>query len=306
MPDPVGTVGTLPGNDFKRIRPSAALRQKGFSEGSCVQCPRKCLASRPGDRGLCGAGRLRIASRNLHFGEEPPISGTKGSGTVFFSGCSLKCIFCQNYPISVLNNGEDISIDDLAGIMLELQDRGAHNINLVTPTHYSVEIAQALVTAKRKGLGIPVVFNTSGYDRVEILRTLEGLIDVYLPDAKYSSREISLKYCECGDYHEVNRKALLEMKRQSGDLIIKKGVAIKGILIRHLVIPGEIPNSENVLEWIYGNMGNVHLSLMSQYLPCHKAPGHDVINRRLNSGEYNRVMEFASRLGFTRGYSQPL
>jgi len=289
------------------ISAAPVSRQNRSSERDvCTLCPRECGSSRPAHRGLCGAGNLRVASYNLHFGEEPPVSGANGSGTIFFSGCSLKCIFCQNYPLSHFNNGTDMTVDELAAVILGLQKKGAHNINFVTPTQFAADIKTAIKKAREKGLKIPVVYNSSGYERVEILKELEGIIDVYMPDAKYATPEISGKYCEVPDYPEINRAALLEMKRQTGDLKMKNGLAQRGILVRHLVLPGEIENSKRVLKWLFENLGNVYLSLMSQYHPCYKAVGHPVIGRRLKEEEYEEVLDFAGGLGFTNGYRQEI
>ncbi|MCD6412900.1 MAG: radical SAM protein [Elusimicrobia bacterium] len=273
---------------------------------ACGLCPRECRARRPGERGLCGAGQIRIASYNLHFGEEPPISGINGSGTIFFSGCSLKCVFCQNYPISHLNHGFDISVEKLAEIMLELQADGAHNINFVTPTHFTDSIIEAVLQARKNGFKVPVVWNTSGYEKVEVLKRLCGIVDIYMPDAKFATAQISEKYTEVSDYAEINRRALLEMKSQVGDLETERGIAIKGILVRHLVLPGELENSKKVIKWIFENLGNVYLSLMSQYHPAHKAVGHPVIGRTLSAGEYDEILEFADKLGFTNGFRQEI
>ena len=273
-------------------------------KGGCTLCPRNCAASRPVHNGLCGAGNLRIASYNLHFGEEPPISGVNGSGTIFFSGCPLKCIFCQNYPISHFNNGWDITVTELSRIMLELQNRGAHNINLVTPTQFAIEIKEAIIKARKKGLKIPIVYNSSGYERIETLKKLKGIVDIYMPDAKYITSEISGEYCNVSDYPEISKKALLEMKRQVGDLRLQNDIAEGGILVRHLVLPGEIENSKQILKWLFKNLGNVYLSLMSQYHPCHEAVGHPVIGQRLKKEEYEDILNFADDLGFTNGYRQ--
>ncbi|MCD6423425.1 MAG: radical SAM protein [Elusimicrobia bacterium] len=269
----------------------------------CNVCPVECFAKRPHTQGFCGAKNLRIASANLHFGEEPVISGTKGSGTIFLSGCSLKCIFCQNYPISHFNNGRDIKVEELVSVMLELENLGAHNINFVTPTHFTLEIIEAVKIARKKGLEIPIVWNSSGYEKVETLKLLEEIVDIYMPDAKFGLKEVAKKYCAFENYPEVNKKALLEMKRQKGDLKMENGVAVRGLLIRHLVLPGEIENSKIVLNWIYENLGPVYLSLMSQYHPCHKAVGHPVIGRLIKENEYNEVLELADKLGF-EGYRQ--
>ncbi|PIU18949.1 MAG: radical SAM protein [Elusimicrobia bacterium CG08_land_8_20_14_0_20_44_26] len=270
----------------------------------CRQCPRECLALRPNEKGLCSSGGLRIASHNLHYGEEPPISGRAGSGTIFFSGCSLKCIFCQNYPISHMGNGRDITPAELILIMLELQERGAHNINLVSPSHFASDIREALLGAKKKGLKIPVVYNTSGYDSVKTLKTFEGLVDIYLPDMKFANAEISRKYCEVSNYDKISKAALLEMKRQAGDVVLEEGIALRGLIVRHLVLPGEILNSKLILKWILENLGNVYISIMSQYHPCYKAVGHPIIGRRLLKKEYDEVLDYAVKLGFTKGFLQ--
>jgi len=191
--------------------------------------------------------------------------------------------------------------------MLELEEKGAHNINLVTPTHYAPEIKSALIKAGERGMKIPVVYNSSGYERVETLKSLEGIIDIYMPDAKFASRECSEKYSDVSDYAEVNKKALIEMKRQAGDLKIKNDIAVSGMLIRHMVLPGEEENSKKALEWIMEELGDVHLSIMSQYHPCHEAAlRHPVIGRRLNAEEYGEIVQYADELGFTKVFTQEL
>lgn len=197
-----------------------------------------------------------------------------------------------------------MTVDELVTVILELQRKGAHNINFVTPTQFAEDIKSVIKKARENGLKIPVVYNSSGYERIEILKELEGIVDIYMPDAKYATPEISGRYCEVSDYPEINKASLLEMKRQAGDLEMKNGIAEKGILVRHLVLPGEIENSKQVLKWLFENLGNVYLSLMSQYHPCHKAVGHPVIGRRLREKEYEEVLNFADRLGFTNGYRQ--
>ena len=282
--------------------PSGTLTRRAL----CRQCPRECLADRKTGRGLCGASSLRIASHNLHYGEEPPISGAGGSGAIFFSGCPLKCIFCQNYPISHLNNGRDITVPELSRIMLDLQSRGASNVNLVTPGHFAAEIGEALVAAKKEGLKIPVVYNTSGYDSVATLKSFDGLVDIYMPDMKFATEEISRKYCEVSGYPAAAEKALVEMMRQTGNLRLENGLAVRGLLVRHLVMPGEVENSKLVLKWIYENLGNVYISIMSQYHPAYKAVGHPVTGRRLEKSEYDDVLNYADELGLDRGYRQEM
>ena len=241
---------------------------------NCVMCPRKCGVNRnAGQKGLCKtADKVFIASSNIHTGEEPPISAKNGSGAIFFSNCTLQCVFCQNYPISQLGNGREISVDDLVEIMLNLQNRGAHNINFVTPTHYSAQIAKSVYLARKKCFKIPVLYNCSGYENVETLKLLEGIVDIYLPDIKYSDNETAFKYSGVKNYVEANQSALKEMRRQVGDVVVDcDGVAKKGIIIRHLVLPGNIENTKKVLDFITKELSrNTFISLMAQYHSAHK------------------------------------
>jgi len=220
---------------------------------NCDLCPRNCKVNRQeGMRGICGqTSQIRISSANLHFGEEPPISGEKGSGTIFLTGCSLKCVYCQNYPISQMNNGTDITPLTLVDRMLELQRRGAHNINFVTPTHFGAQIAKAIFNARKRGLRIPIVYNTSGYEKVEILRELEGLIEIYMPDMRYGDSEAAECYSNAPDYPEVNRAAIAEMYRQVGELSMdSEGIARHGLLIRHMILPNKLSQSEEIFKFI--------------------------------------------------------
>ncbi len=277
----------------------------------CKMCPRNCKIDRRIRTGNCGEPlNPRVASINLHFGEEPPVSGSKGSGTVFFSGCNLHCIFCQNFPISQLHQAnQDLSIEQLSQKLLDLQARGAHNINFVSPSHYIYQIVQSLKKAVERGLTIPVLFNTGGYDHADILRDLEGIVDLWLPDAKYAFEDLALRYSGARDYVEVNRKALLEIYRQTSEQLVvdSTGMAKKGIIIRHLVLPGQTENSIRVLDWIKKEMGNqIHLSLMSQYFPTYKAleKSPDSLGRKLHFDEYNTVVHHAEDLGFENGWFQ--
>jgi len=279
--------------------------------GPCRLCPRECGADRlealVKKTGFCGAGdRVKIASYNLHFGEEPPISGKRGSGTVFFSGCTLRCIFCQNYPISHLYNGQFYSLEQLANIFLHLQERGAHNINFVSPTPYLYHIVTALRLARDKGLEIPVVYNSSGYERTDIIKKLHNLIDIYLPDLKYDNDRLSLKFSGVKNYVDNAFSAVNEMYVQVGDFHQdKNGIGKSGIIIRHLVLPGFIENSKKVLKRIAGSpFKDVHLSLMSQYFPAHKAVEHPRLNRKLRADEYSEVEACALYLGFSKGWFQ--
>ncbi|MDR1695925.1 MAG: radical SAM protein [Endomicrobium sp.] len=276
----------------------------------CEICPRKCGVNRfKGQKGLCRtADKIFIASRNVHTGEEPPISGTKGSGTIFFSNCTLNCVFCQNYPISRLGNGKEVSADGLVDIILKLQDKGVHNINFVTPTHYSAQIAEAVYKARLKGLEIPVLSNNSGYENVETLRLLEGLIDIYLPDIKYSDNGIAFKYSGVKDYVEANREALKEMRRQTGDLKVNDdAIAVKGIIIRHLVLPGNIENTKNALKFIAEDLSKeTFVSLMAQYHTAHKSESFPELSRSLTFDEYNQALCYLEEFGLENGWQQEL
>lgn len=274
----------------------------------CHLCPRKCLVNRLQDeKGFCGAGRrVVISSYNLHFGEEPPISGYRGSGTIFFTHCNLRCCFCQNYPISQLGNGQEVDISELATMMTKLQKLGAHNINFVTPTHFVPPIVEALEVAVGEGLKIPLVYNSGGYDSVETLQLLDGIVDIYMPDAKYSSPETARRYSKADDYFEVNKKALLEMYRQVGDLKMdKEGIANRGLLIRHLVMPEDVVGSRKVLEFIAKNISqNTYMSIMAQYHPAHLAFEFPELSRRISKREYDAVLKMADELGLERGWRQ--
>lgn len=274
----------------------------------CHLCPRKCLVNRLQDeKGFCGAGRrVVVSSYNLHFGEEPPISGYRGSGTIFFTHCNLRCCFCQNYPISQLGNGQEVDISELATMMTKLQKLGAHNINFVTPTHFVPPIVEALEVAVGEGLKIPLVYNSGGYDSVETLQLLDGIVDIYMPDAKYSSPETARRYSKADDYFEVNKKALLEMHRQVGDLKMdKEGIANRGLLIRHLVMPEDVAGSRKVLEFIAKNISqNTYMSIMAQYHPAHLAFEFPELSRRISKREYDAVLKMADELGLERGWRQ--
>jgi len=276
----------------------------------CRLCPRECRAERIQNKaGICGARKdVKVASFNLHRGEEPPLSGTDGSGTIFFSGCTLKCIFCQNYPISHLFNGQFYSISGLADMMLELQERKAHNINLVSATPYLYHFMEALYIARQKGLTIPIVYNTSGYERLEVIAALDGMIDIYLPDLKYADEDISFCYTGVRDYLKFTFPALEEMYRQVGDLRADDdGIAVRGMILRHLILPGHTANSKGVLKITAdSSFKDCHLSLMSQYFPAYKAVEHNRINRRLTPEEYNEVKEYAMSLGFSNGWFQDM
>lgn len=271
----------------------------------CNQCPRKCNIDRDSETGICGVNsEYKIARAALHYWEEPCISGEKGSGTVFFSGCSLKCVFCQNSVISDGCFGKEISEERLIEIFKELEDSGADNINLVSPTQYALQLANTLSKYKP---GIPVVYNTGGYDSVESLKALDGLIDIYLTDMKYVSPSVSKKYSRAENYFEVCSKAVLEMRRQQPEDIFENGLMKKGMIIRHLVLPGNISQGMKMLDWIDENLSNqTIISLMGQYMPCAKAADYPTINRKISKREYDTVILHAEKLGFENVYIQEL
>lgn len=276
----------------------------------CKICPNNCKINRKdGKNGMCNANdKVKIALASLHFFEEPCISGENGSGTVFFSNCNMKCKFCQNYEISQLGKGKEVTIQELANIFLDLQEKGANNINLVTPTIYVYHIIEALKIAKAKGLKIPIVYNSNGYENLETLKRLEGYIDVYLPDLKYYYNEIALKYSGVKNYFEYATKAIREMYRQVGyPKLNEEGLIQKGLIIRHLVLPNQIENSKKVLEWIKQNIDErVFISIMAQYFPCHKAKEIEELNRKLTQDEYEQIEEFVYKLDIQNGYMQEL
>ncbi len=290
-----------------------ALDKLSPLEADCTLCPRHCHVDRTrGQTGVCQTGSLaRVSAGLLHFGEEPVLSGrgrpsgARGSGTIFFTGCNLKCLFCQNFQLSWLNEGELLTDERLAELMLQLQKRGALNINFVSPTHVILPVLRALKIAYRQGLEIPLVYNSNGYDSLEVVEQLRGIVDIYLPDLKYVSSELSRRYSSAPDYFEQARLALQEMFCQQPDLVIdEQEIARQGLIIRHLVLPGSADDSIRVLEWIARNLSTgVGLSLMSQYHPCFKAPAE--IQREITREEYHKVMQRAFELGFEHLFLQP-
>ena len=275
----------------------------------CQICPHKCKIDRTKQIGRCKAtDKIKIALYSIHNFEEPCISGTKGSGTIFFSNCNMNCIYCQNYEISQLGKGNEITIHELADIMIKQQEKGVENINLVTPTSYTLQIIEAIKIAKKKGLKIPIVYNTNGYENVETLRLLEGYIDIYLPDLKYYDNEISKKYSKVDNYFEIATKAIKEMYRQVGQPILdKNGIMTKGLMIRHLVLPNNIENSKKILKWIKENLdNNIYVSIMAQYFPTYKAKETDDLNRKLTKKEYEEIENYLYNLNLENGYIQEL
>lgn len=275
---------------------------------NCNLCQRKCNVDRlHGKVGVCAAPyEVKIARADLHFWEEPPISGTKGSGTVFFSHCNLKCVFCQNHEISQDFKGKLISIETLSDIFLKLQAKGANNINLVTPTHYVPQIKEALDIAKAKGLSIPILYNTNGYDTLETIKELEGYIDVYLPDFKYVNDKYSIKYSKAPDYNKNILPILSEMLRQVGEPKFNtEGILQKGVVIRHLMLPGLLFDSKKVIDTIYSSFGDkVYISIMNQYTPMNRANEYPEINKPLNKKHYNSLVQYAQDLGVINGFIQ--
>ena len=274
----------------------------------CTVCPNNCNVNRNnGQKGICNlSDEIKIAMVSKHYYEEPPISGTKGSGTIFFSHCNLNCIYCQNYDISANQNGKIVSIRDLANIMLEQQSQGVHNINLVTPTMYAYQIIEAIKIAKANGLKIPIVYNTNGYESVKTIKDLNGYIDIYLTDLKYSDNNLAKEYSNVNKYFDVTTQAIKEMQKQINKIVIDKdGIMQKGIIIRHLILPNAINNTKNVLNWIKeNNKENTIISIMSQYFPSYKAKQITKLNRKITKQEYEEIENYLFKLNLENGYIQ--
>ena len=275
---------------------------------ACDLCPHNCRVNRmKGERGICGAGlQPKIASTNVHNGEEPPISGTQGSGTIFFAGCSLTCRFCQNFPISQLGNGEEISTAAMAARMIKLQRQGVHNVNFVTPTHFLPQILAALWLAVPQGFRLPIVWNSSGYELVDTLGLLDGVVSIYLPDMKYADDAVAMRLSGAPGYSAINRSAVIEMLRQVWHLQVDdKGIARNGLIIRHLVLPERLSGTKETLQWISTTLGKeTHVSLMSQYFPAHAALNEPDINRRISGEEYDEAVEWLSDAALEHGWVQ--
>ena len=273
----------------------------------CTLCPHKCKVDRNINLGRCKAGdKIEIGGASLHKFEEPCISGKNGSGTVFFSKCNLNCVFCQNYEISNLGNGKQIEVKELSNIFLKQQEKNAENINLVSPTIYADKIVEAIKIAKEKGLKIPIIYNTNGYENIETLKKLDGYIDVYLPDLKYYYEELAIKYSKVQNYFKIATEAIKEMYKQVGSpKFDENGMIKKGLIIRHLVLPNNLENSKKVLKWIKENIDEkVYVSIMTQYFPTYKAQEYQEINRKINKEEYVEIENYIYDLGIENGYMQ--
>ena len=276
----------------------------------CILCPHECKVNRnQGNLGKCRAdSQIKISLADLHFFEEPCISGKNGSGAVFFTGCNMHCMFCQNYEISQLAKGKIISIEELAKEFLKLQERGAHNINLVTGCIYVPLIIESLKLAKKEGLIIPIVYNSSGFEKKETLQMLEGYVDVYLPDFKYFYNRLAKELSDVDNYFEVATGAIKQMYRQVGNPHFdENGILQKGLIIRHLVLPNHLQNTKQVLKWIHQNINlDVYVSVMAQYFPEYKALEREDINRKLTKEEYAEIENYMAKLGIQNGYMQDL
>ena len=275
----------------------------------CTICPHNCGINRTNNQiGRCKSkDTVKIALYSTHNFEEPCISGKKGSGTVFFSNCNMNCVFCQNYEISQQGKGKEITIEELAEIFIKQQEKDVENINLVTPTSYVPQIIEAIKIAKNKGLKLPIVYNTNGYEKVETLKMLEGYVDIYLPDFKYSDNELAKRLSKVDNYFQIATQALTEMYRQTENAVFNnEGIMQKGMIIRHLVLPNHILNSRRVLKWINENMHDVYVSVMAQYFPTYKAKDIEDINRKLTKEEYEQIENYLYRLDLENGYIQEL
>lgn len=276
----------------------------------CNICPHNCMVNRnDGKIGRCKCNnKIKIALASIHQYEEPCLSEENGSGTIFFSNCNLNCIYCQNYEISQLGKGEEISIEDLANIFIKQQKKKVNNINLVTPTMYAYQIIEAIKIARKKGLRIPIVYNTNGYENIETIKALDGYIDIYLPDLKYYSGELSQKYSGVKNYFEIASEAIKEMCKQVGKSEFNdKGIMQKGVIIRHLVLPNHIQNTKHVLKWIKENLPkNTYVSVMAQYFPTYKAREDNLLNRKLTQKEYKEIENYLYTLDIENGYIQEL
>lgn len=279
---------------------------------NCTSCPRNCYVDRTnGELGTCQSGDQPIVSSYTpHFGEEPVLSGTKGAGNIFFGNCNLRCDYCQNFVISQNPNVESknqTSVERLAGIMIELQNKSCHNIGLVSPTHFAVPILKAIYLAVKQGLNLPIIYNTNGYDSVEVLKLYKDVVDIYLPDFKYGTDENGRRYSKAPDYFEKTKAAIAEMYNQVGsELVYKDGVVVRGLIIRHLVLPNDLSESEKVFKFISSLDPKIHVSLMSQYFPINRASKNILLNRCISQTEYYRAVELLNKYGLENGWMQEI
>lgn len=290
---------------LKRIEAAYGLLE------SCRVCPRECGVNRLKDDkiGFCRSGiNPVVSSASAHHGEEPPLSGKKGSGTIFLTNCNLRCVYCQNYPISQLGHGEEKTPGELACQMTWLQEQGCHNLNLVTPTHFMPQILKALGIAQERGFSLPIVYNTNGYETVEALRLLEGIVDVYLPDMRYSDEAVARKYSVASYYPELNRAAVKEMFRQVGNLVVDDaGIAERGLIVRHLVLPNGLSGTETVMRFLAEEVSrDVYISLMAQYFPAYKAVESGELSRRITHEEYEEARSIMEKYGLENGWMQEI
>ena len=271
----------------------------------CNLCPRNCGINRYKESGFCNqSNKIKLALAKLFYYEEPPISGKNGSGTIFFTGCNLKCIFCQNYDISTKNIGKTVTIKRLSEIMLEIQSKGAHNINLVTPTIYVPQIIKAIKLAKKKGLSVPIIYNSSGYETVDSIKMLDGYIDVYLPDFKYYNDEIAIKYSKASNYFNYASKALEEMIKQVGPCKFNKnGLITKGVIVRHLLLPGHLDDSKKIINYLSKYKDNIYISIMNQYTPIRKLK-YNNLNHPVKKNDYYELVDYADSLGIENAFCQ--
>ena len=276
------------------------LEKLAVLSNPCRLCPRNCLVKRKeGQLGYCETGfEPKVSSAGPHFGEEPVLVGTGGSGTIFFAGCNLHCVFCQNYDISQLRQGKEILIEQLAKIMLSLQHQGCTNINLVSPSHIAYQAAAAIEIARDEGLNLPIVYNTGGYDSIETLKLLENFVDIYMPDMKYAGSAIAKKYSDAENYPQINFAAVKEMHRQKGDLIIKNGLAVKGLLVRHLVLPNNLAGSKKIIVFLADEISpSTFINVMAQYRPCYNAAKYPEINQMPDYKYIDELRSYAAGKG---------
>jgi len=292
---------------YRKLSPAGLWEKVRTAEGilkECTLCPRNCRVDRTsGKVGVCKTGdRPFVASWGPHFGEERPLVGRYGSGTIFFSHCNLRCIFCQNWSISHLGEGSEISHERLARLMIEIQEMGCHNINLVTPTHQMPMILHSIAIASEMGLNLPIVYNCGGYESIEAIRILDGVVDIYMPDFKYSDPEMAMRYSKAKDYPQVAKAAIKEMHRQVGDLIIdERGIALRGLLVRHLVLPEGIAGTGEVVRFIAEEISkDTYINIMDQYYPCYKAFEYPPLDRRITAREYSEAIRMALDAGLKR------